>query len=638
MEPSKDPVLIVGAGPVGMLLAHALSRLSIPSLLFEAKPANETTRFPKMDLTNCRSMELLRHLGLADAYRSLEGSVSTNERFESVFMTSLSPEGKELGRWSVPSVDEQREESESVNDGSYSVESEQRCSQIVFERWMRGSILQDKNIGFRGGWRYISHVEEGDTVKVRFVDTNGIERAVIGSYLVGCDGGRSGVRRNAGIGMIGGTVPVRFYLVHFRSSALSNYLTAQNARFWHAFPAGSGFIIDQDGKDTFTAHYPLPASDTADSSHISPHEAVYSVLGGSLTPFKFEIDTILADSIWQPSFSIANSYISSSGRVLLAGDAAHRSPPHGGYGLNSGVADAVDLAWRLAAITKGYGGPLLLQSYNLERRPMMMRALVRSHRHLKEHVQLGQMYELHWDVLNEDSEKGREVREALRKFIRASGPDTLDEGIELDLRYGFSPCIVPDADGGDAADVPWIVSRYSPSTKPGHRAPHVFLSDRKTSIYDLLGPEWTLIQFTTSSPSSADELKKADTLLTSAKKLNFPLKHIVLTNEPHAHKIWERDLILVRPDTHVAWRGNHCPDAREAETILSIVSGSMARPGYTQSKNPEEEKFLDVVAALGLNGRGGDERDDQPNIVREAEDNDEAKDNDKGGKGRESKL
>ncbi|KAL4944397.1 hypothetical protein BDV06DRAFT_233394 [Aspergillus oleicola] len=392
MEPSPNPILIVGAGHVGMVLADALLRLPIPTLLFGTNPANETNCFPKMGLTNYRSMELLCSLSLADAYRSLEGAVSTNERFESIFVTSLAPEGKELGR---------------VNDGTYPVEPEQR--------WC---ILQDKNIGFRGGWRYILHFEQDNKVSA------------------------SAVKRNADIGMVGGY------------------------------------------SDTFTAHYPLLP--LATTSPITPHEA--------------------------PSFSIAYSYISSSGRVLLTGDAARR----------------------LAAVTKGYGRNLLLESYSLERRPMMMRALCRSHRHLQEHVQLGQMYQANWEALNEDSDRGKKVRGHLGKFIEDSGPDTLDKGIELDLRYDFSPCIVPDA-------------HTLKNTKPSHRAPHIFLSDGKTSIYNMFGPEWKLIHFTNSSSSSFHDTKKANTLLSAAKTLSFPLKHVLLCNESHARKFWERDLVLVRP-------------------------------------------------------------------------------------------
>ncbi|KAL4931896.1 FAD binding domain-containing protein [Aspergillus undulatus] len=608
---STDTIVIIGAGPVGMVLAYALSRLNIPCTLFETNQTHETTRFPKMDLTNSRVMDLFRLLGLADTYRNIEGAVSASEKFESIFMTSLSPDGRELGRWSVPSVDEQRAEIRDVNDGSYPAEPGQRCSQIVFEKWMRGLVLKEEAITFWGGWRYISHVEDDDQVQARFVDLAGKEHTVPGRYLVGCDGGRSVVRKNSGLGMVGGTVPARFYLVHFRSAALSNYLTTRKTRFWHAFPANSGFIIDQDGKDTFTAHYPLLPTLSATSPTPSPHEAIHKVLAGCCTdPFKFPIDTILAHSIWQPSFSIANSYISAYGRVLLAGDAAHRSPPHGGYGLNSGLVDAVDLSWRLAALSKGYGGEMLLKAYSIERRPMMMRALCRSYRHLMEHVRLAQLYQKDWEILNEISDKGRRAREETGRYIRQSGPDTTDKGIELDLRYEYSPCVVPDADGSSEDEVTWDVKRYVPSTKPGHRVPHVYLRDGKTSIYDLLGPEWTLIHFV--NTIAGDEAKKkAGVLLDVAQRLNFPLKHVTLYDENHARKIWQRDIVLVRPDTHAAWRcnANAFPSTGEAEEILAVVSGRVARPDFKDAEpdsmtKSEEQKFLTVVATLGLKGDG----------------------------------
>ncbi|KAL4916619.1 FAD binding domain-containing protein [Aspergillus aurantiobrunneus] len=528
-----------------------------------------------MDLTNGRSMELLRLLGLADLCRGLEGAVSPTEKFESMFVTSLGPEGKLLGKWSVGCVEEQRAAIERGNDGSQPVEPGQRCSQIVFEEWMRGLILRRDKVRFQGGWRYVGHVEEEDRVRARFVDGDGKEHTAIGAYLVGCDGGRSAVRKQAGIRMVGGQVPVRLYLVHFRSKHLASAL--RFGRFWHAFPAGGGFVIDQDGRDTFTAHYPLAEGES--SASLDPREVVYRVLGGYAGRWEVDIDSVLVHSEWQPSFGIAEKYATDAGRVVLAGDAAHRSPPHGGYGLNSGIVDAVDLSWRLAAVMKGYGMGYLLKAYGIERRPMMMRALRRSHRHLMEHVGLGQLQGQHWDVLNSEGEKGEEARRRLEEYIGVSGPDTLDRGIEMDLRYEDSPCVWPDGSEGE----PWDVKRYCPSTVPGRRAPHVFLRDGATSVYDLFGREWTLVQF-------AADGREADvsSLLEAAGRVGFPVKHVVLRNEEHARKIWERDLVLVRPDTHVAWRGNEAPELSEAEQILAVVAGRTIRPGYTEPSNSEE--------------------------------------------------
>ncbi|KAL4976858.1 FAD binding domain-containing protein [Aspergillus desertorum] len=616
MSAGPLPVIIIGAGPVGMILSYVLSPLEIQTLLIEQNPHDETTKYPRMDLTNSRSMELLRTLGLADAYRALPGSIDEDIGFECVFVTSLHPQrGKEVGRWSVPCVGEQESESKRVNDGSFPAEPGQRCSQVVVESWMRRLVLDCENVKFCGKWRYVGHVEQKDKVTVRAVDANGKEHTAVGRFLVGCDGGRSAVRKAAGIEMIGVKVPARFHLVHFRSKALASILDRNKSRFWHAFPAGSGFLIDQDGKDTFTAHCPLTENEAGASgtgeqdtpSGLDPRAAIYRVLGGHGVTGRYwelSIDEILVDSTWQPSLGVSAAYSNPSLLVFLAGDSAHLSPPHGGYGLNSGIVDAVSLAWRLAAVVRGYGGSCLLSSYSLERRPMMMRALCRSYRHLMEHVRLGAMYEKFGDVLDAEGKEGDNVRMYLRRWIAESGPDILDRGVELDLRYESSPCIWAEYLSDGEEDDAWNVHRYKPSTKPGRRVPHVLLKHGATSTYDFLGMEWTLMHFVTHESES--ETSKAETLVSVARRRGFPLKHVLLRDEEQVRRIWERDLVLVRPDTHVAWRGNERLEVAEAERVLDVVLGKNARPGYTSTTNAEEELFLKTVDELERMGRSSE--------------------------------
>ncbi|KAL2831603.1 FAD binding domain-containing protein [Aspergillus pseudoustus] len=526
-----------------------------------------------MDLTNCRSMELLRVLGLADDYRAQANAVGADANFDSVFVTSMGPQGRLLADWKIPSVAEQRECIKVHNDGSQPAEPGQRCSQIVFESWLKGLIISKQNLTSKFGWTYTGHIEAEDGVTASFIDGIGATRTVSARYLVGCDGGSSRVRLCAGIEMLGGQIPVQFYLVHFRSAELAQKL--HFGRFWHAFPVGSGFLIDQDEKDTFTAHYPIP---DAMAEPIDTREVVYKMLGGCLGKWEIKIDEVLVHSQWQPSFSIAETYCTETGRVLLAGDAAHRNPPHGGYGMNSGVVDAVDLGWRLAAVIKGYGGEGLLKAYGDERRPMMIRALQRSHRHVLEHVVLADIYGQVWDSLvGETSEADQvEALNRVKSYITTSGPETLDRGIELDLRYDNSPSIYPDG----SPPVKWDVKRYTPSTRPGSRAPHVFLKDGTTSIYDLFGAEWTLIHF-----AGDDTDDGLDPVVNAAEKMSFPVKHVVLKGEEHARKIWERALVLVRPDTHVAWRSNKAPStSKEAEHILQVVSGKMVLLDHSKSE------------------------------------------------------
>jgi FAD-dependent monooxygenase len=170
-----------------------------------------------------------------------------------------------------------------------------------------------------------------------------------------------------------------------------------------------------------------------------------------------------------------------------------------------------------------------------------------------EHVKQGELCAENIEMLKSESQEGRAVCAKIERFIALSRPDTKDFGLELDLRYDFSPCVVPD---GTAA-LPWDVNVYAPSTRPRSRAPHVFLKDGGVSVYDLFGKEWTLMQFVN---GNVEDAVKVDTLLELAEELRFPLKHVVLREDNHVCRLWQRNLVLVRPDAHVAWRGNEVPD------------------------------------------------------------------------------
>jgi hypothetical protein len=383
--------------------------------------------------------------------------------------------------------------------------------------------------------------------------------------------------------------PAKLFLVHFKSRDLSRI--QRQGQFWHIFFTSGHVIISQDEVDTWTAHTPLPLD--FDTSTLDPEQAVYNVLGGSTGPYPITIDEILVTSTWRPIICIAEKYISRKGRVFLSGDAAHQNIPTGGYGMNTAVGDSFDIGWKLAAVLSGHGGPALLQSYETERKPVAARNIERSGYHWQQHTVYKELVGDTANTVTSKTAEGDAMRKQIHEHLQANDGENKDLGIELGYRYNGSEVIVPDS---DAAEPQWNEKQYIPSTWPGARAPHVFLKDGKTSVFDLFGQAqyFSLVDFT----SQGTYIKVFEP---ASESLGMPLKTIHLPDEPHLRKVWQRDAVLVRPDDHVAWRAREGDNlsAGDVEKILSAVlgksSGDSAQNGVDALERVKENGFTGTI-------------------------------------------
>lgn len=365
------------------------------------------------------------------------------------------------------------------------------------------------------------------------------------------------------------------HLIHFKSRDLSSL--HRQGQFWHTFFTNGSVIISQDEQDTWTIHIPVPIGTKADT--IDPKTAIYRALGGEKEPLQIDIDEILVASVWRPNIFLADKYTSKNCRIFLSGDSAHQNIPTGGYGMNTAVGDSFDIGWKIAACLAGHGRQSLLDSYEAERRPVAARNIERSGVHHSVHGAYLQWCAASPGVLASSGEDGDSLRQKIIEQVTNHDGENQDHGIELGYRYHGSPVVM----GEDLQHEPmWTFRDYQASTFPGARAPHVFLVDGKTSIFDLFGTgnEFTFVDFTTDG-AYGNEFKAA------ADKGQVPIKVIHLPNEPHARRIWERDAVLVRPDDHVAWRlqpGDHA-HLSLAEEVLSVTTGQRPSASSLRDKN-----------------------------------------------------
>ncbi len=531
-------VVIVGAGPTGLTLAIDLGRRGVRCTLIEQK--ERPAFLPKMERINARSMEIYRRLGLAPKIRAAGLPPDCPMDVYIVLALTEPP----LLHLSYPSVAEAQATTRATNDGTLPLEPYQLISQYTLEPLLKSVAETLPTVTVRYGCEFLSLRQDGEGVTARVQTGDGVED-LRATYLVGCDGGNSAVRRELGIGLSGEGNLLALRQALFRCDELFDRLPIHNGcpghgRHYHVADAKSTFLIMQDS----TRHWTLHGVVDTDEEMKAAFERTVGI------PVKYEM---LSCAPWRQNLLLADRY--GKDRVFLAGDAVHLVIPTGGLGMNSGVGDAVDLSWKLAATLNGWGGPDLLKSYEVERRQIGERNVGASR-----YATIGRRkWRSMWKSdIREDSPAGAATRKNLTAVADVEQRKSNEMiGAELGYRYVDSPviCNIP---GGPEH----LFRDYAPTTWPGARLPHVWLGDG-TPVQDRIAGGYTIL---TLGGSKAD----IGGLERAIAARGAPVAVLEIPDAV-ARDIYGFDLILVRPDLHVVWRGNAAPE--DAARVAAVATG-----------------------------------------------------------------
>ncbi len=532
---SKVPVIVVGAGPVGLALGSELGWRGIACLLVER--STELVDFPTCEAINARTLEHMRRWGMAEAMRDagFPPDMPRNVRF----MTRIL--GHELLCFERPSNRDFRQ-----TLGDVTPEGGIWCPRMLFEPVMRRHLAQYPQVRLAAGHEVTRFVQDADGVDVDLRDLQTGQVALWRcDYLVACDGAASGTRKALGIALAGTFAEGHNITVYFESAALAARLTDKPGVMMDIVNAdGRANLSSVDGRDRWRL-----------TVHGMPHEAldperrIREAMGQEL---EF---TVIGAKPWDGHRVVAERYRDQ--RVFLAGDAAHLLWPRGGFGMNTGVGDVVDLGWKLEAMLAGWGGTQLLDTYELERRPVASRNVDEAASNRAEDAGLPVPADI-----EADTPAGAQARHQLAEVIRERRAKEWNSlGIQLGYSYAHSPLCVPD---GTPA-LPESATDYVPNTRPGARAPHAWLQDGR-SMLDLFGRGFVLLTFGV-TPDLVSPWVSA------ARARGVPLQTVAIDDAAIAQR-YERRMVLVRPDGHVAWRSDQPP--QDAGALIDRVRGNQA--------------------------------------------------------------
>jgi 2-polyprenyl-6-methoxyphenol hydroxylase-like FAD-dependent oxidoreductase len=527
-------VLIVGAGPVGLTVAVDLGRRGVRTVLTEQNSAPHM--WPKMERCNARSMEIYRRLGLAEKIRAA-GLPAHIPMDVFIVISLIDPP---LLHLPYPSVAEAKKEIASRNDGTLPLEPYQLISQYTLEPLLKSVAETLPSVTVRYGCEFLSFSQDAASVTAE-VNEGGRSSTIKARYLIGCDGGTSKVRRQLGFKLSGEGNILQLRQALYHCDDLFERIAIGKGRHYHVADRQSTQLIVQDSTKHFTLH-----------SVVEKDEDMAAMFEKTVAmPVRYEM---LYVGEWRQNLLVADRYMDN--RVLLAGDAVHLMIPTGGLGMNTGVGDAIDLGWKLAATLQGWGGPRLIASYEAERRPIGVRNVAASR-----YASLGRRK---WRAQYKpeivlDTPAGAAARAHLAAVADVEQRKTNEMiGAELGYRYTGSPLIV-DEPGENPSD---DFINYRPSARPGARLPHVWLADG-SAIQDRIGEGYTLIRMGGTAADSRG-------LARAFGALGAPYTELTATGDV-ARQVYSADLVLVRPDLHVVWRGNHAPD--DPERLARIATG-----------------------------------------------------------------
>ena len=537
----RTPVLIVGAGPVGLALAGDLGWRGVPCTLIE-KTAG-VVEHPKMDLIGVRTMEFCRRWGIADWVRDAPYPGDYPQDY--IWLTSLT--GFELGREPFPGRAFEACPPQSP-------QKRERVPQDMFDPIIKRFATSFDHVDLQNNTELVSFEEKSERVRATVRDVlTGETRTIEADYLVGTDGGASTVREQLGIGMSGTPALTYTTNVIFRCPNFpSLHDKGLGYRFIFIGPEGTWLtIVAINGGDRFRMSI-VGTPDKVTHSEDDIRAALRRAMGKD---FDYEILSVLR---WVRRELVADRY--GTDRVFLAGDSVHLTSPTGALGMNTGMQDAVDLGWKLEAVIRGWGGANLLKTYEIERKPVAIRNVSASTKNLKRMLEPRNRKPP--PEIFEPGPQGDAARKAYGEwYTELMRHEWFMNGYHLGYRYDGSPIVWPD---GTPAP-PLEGTTYTQIARPGARAPHVWLPDGRSTL-DLYGRAFVLLRLSSNAPA-AGGLQRA------AAEAGVPLA-VVTLDLPEVLKAYERRLVLVRPDGHVAWRDDAEP--QDARAVIDCVRG--ARP------------------------------------------------------------